>query len=286
MSAVSARRARLQSALKLALFQRLRRRPGLFDLAKRLARRLGHHHAEHDILTAYARTQGAVHVLQVGAHDGLSNDPVREFLVSRRDWRGTLVEPVPRLVAQLRQSYRDHPNVRVVEGALARTSGPATLHTFREDALSQLPYYADQLASLDRAHLQKHFPDRADLDALIEAVTVDAWSPSDFLAHFALGRVDVLVIDVEGRERDILETFPFATHPPTSCSSSPSTSLAPIALRSTPSSGRTDTRSTSASWTRSRWPARSTGPRCVGEFPPPGTRRVVGRAPRSAGRRA
>jgi hypothetical protein len=159
VSAVSARRARLQSALKIALFQRLRRRPGLFDLAKRLARRLGHRHAEHDILTAYARTQGAVHVLQVGAHDGLSNDPVREFLVSRRDWRGTLVEPVPRLVAQLRQSYRDHPNVRIVQGALARTSGPTTLHTFTEHALSQLPYYADQLASLDRAHLQKHLED-------------------------------------------------------------------------------------------------------------------------------
>jgi FkbM family methyltransferase len=214
VSAVSARRARLQSALKIALFQRLRRRPGLFDLAKRLARRLGHRHAEHDILTAYARTQGAVHVLQVGAHDGLSNDPVREFLVSRRDWRGTLVEPVPRLVAQLRQSYRDHPNVRIVQGALARTSGPTTLHTFTEHALSQLPYYADQLASLDRAHLQKHFPDRADLDALIEAVTVDAWSPSDFLARFALGRVDVLVIDVEGRDREVLEAFPFAQNHP------------------------------------------------------------------------
>lgn len=68
-----------------------------------------------DIYLRYLQQIGVsykdVTVVQIGAADGRSFDPLHGAITEFK-WRGLLVEPLPDLYAALRETYRDHPQLR------------------------------------------------------------------------------------------------------------------------------------------------------------------------------
>ena len=54
-----------------------------------------------------------LNAIQVGSNDGLSNDPLRKFIVNN-DWNAVLIEPVPNLFNRLVNLYSDNPKVTVL----------------------------------------------------------------------------------------------------------------------------------------------------------------------------
>ena len=95
----------------------------------------------------------ALTFLQVGAFDGVSNDPLRKYIAAHR-WNGVCVEPQPAYAEALRRLYRDAADrIVVVEAAVSAAAGEATMYALAGGAL---PNWAAQLASLDRATVLKH----------------------------------------------------------------------------------------------------------------------------------
>lgn len=62
-------------------------------------------------------------IVQIGANDGLQNDPLRQLIAGREDLAVTLVEPVPFYFDSLQRLYKDQPNVRLVQAAAGEANG-------------------------------------------------------------------------------------------------------------------------------------------------------------------
>ncbi len=54
----------------------------------------------HFFLSLLARKYKDLHFIQIGANDGVTNDPIHD-LVKSYHWKGVLVEPLPRGVIQI-----------------------------------------------------------------------------------------------------------------------------------------------------------------------------------------
>src|SRR5438046_1263614 len=86
----------------------LRKNPLAYDATKKVMRAIqtvaGGLPTEYRFFRAISKFMPELTFIQVGASDGMMNDPIREFVVSGR-WRGLLVEPVPHSYKQLVHNY-------------------------------------------------------------------------------------------------------------------------------------------------------------------------------------
>lgn len=146
-----------------------------------------------------ARTPGPWTLLQVGAYDGETNDPVVHLL--RGGWRGVLVEPQPDAAARLRRLHAERPHVQVFEVALDARDGTRPLWSIAGDGPDWLP----QLASFSREHLTKHLPYSP--AASIRCSTVETWTFDTLLARAGDPHVDLLQLDAEGWDWELLQRF-------------------------------------------------------------------------------
>lgn len=200
---------------------RLKSFPRVFDFAKRLRRLLGVRQDKlYLALNAYASNRpGDITFIQIGANDGLHNDPVREFALSGR-WSGLMVEPLPgafrRLI--LNYSYRKDLRVSFINCAVSDGSGrPLELFTFEDAFLASLPIRRQlslqRKASVSRDHLM-HFVKPGEASFIVKKV-VPTLSFADLLTQLpAANDLNVVVIDVEGHERSIIMSMDFARDRP------------------------------------------------------------------------
>jgi FkbM family methyltransferase len=191
-----------------------RARPALYDFARQARLRLlgpnsqiGRH------LDRYARANfGNFTFLQIGASDGLRNDPVRDFVVRDR-WSGVFVEPLPDVFPLLEKNYARiavRGNLRFVNAAVSSRSASLPFYTFSKPFLSGKPLeerlHLLRKASFDRAQVMA-FAGRGENIAVIE---VPCLGIRDLLArHFPEGRLSLLALDVEGHEHEILSEIDF-----------------------------------------------------------------------------
>lgn len=195
--------------IKKNIFLAIRKYPLIFDVLKRASRLIGNKSEEYDLLCEYGSFRATSIILQIGANDGISNDPVREFFIKNRSWRGFLIEPIPHLFKKLKANYRGYKNISFYQCAVSDQTGNAVIYSFKKSELFKLPFYADQIASFDKYHLLRHFPKLTNADLLIEELIVPAYTINDFIRKNRISVLDVLIIDVEGYEKKLLEDFPF-----------------------------------------------------------------------------
>ena len=143
--------------------------------------------------------------VQIGAFDGIANDPLRPF-IAKGGWRGVMLEPQPERVRQLRELYRDDASVLVIAAALDGERGQRPLYTVDAQGL---PAWVAQIASFDRAHVEKHEELVPGIAANVRELTVDCITFDDVLEKLPPGRLDLLQIDAEGADGYLLSLFPF-----------------------------------------------------------------------------
>lgn len=144
--------------------------------------------------------------IQVGAYDGVSTDPLYRY-IGRCGWQGVMLEPQPGPARALRELYRDHPGIVVLEAALDRARGSRSLYVVESD---EIPKWAGGMASFDKAHILKHDYLIPGIASLVREIAVDCITFDDVLAKLPGDRLDILQIDAEGADADILALFPFA----------------------------------------------------------------------------
>ena len=161
-----------------------------------------------------------VFFVQVGANCGanvrrcaLGGDPIYEYATQCTGWRGVSIEPVLHTFGELQANYAAHPNVLTLRAAVAESDGVG-----RVPRLSRLGKSSEKVSlsgwqsrrDRDGDHRGGQSDGNAS-EAPWEAVPV--LSLQQLWAHLRPPKVDVLVVDAEGREPSILGTSVGLPHP-------------------------------------------------------------------------
>lgn len=197
----------------------LRNHPRLYDFCKRLDPRRD---PASDFFRGYSRRHaGAVTFVQVGANDGLSNDPIRQYVV-RHGWRGLFVEPLPGAFEVLKRNYAhvDPRRLTFVNAAISEADAPSIpFWTLTDEFLASVPASARlsylQKSSFSREHLLRtvSLPDPP--EAFIRAIDVPCMTLNELLRrHWHGPAIQLLVIDAEGHEWAILSALDFSQWSP------------------------------------------------------------------------
>ena len=152
-------------------------------------------------------------ILQVGAFDGVSNDPVHELIRSFHHVRAVLLEPQPAPHAALQRLWQHEARVVPLRMALAAECGERPLFVVA-DSHAHLHPFSGQVASFSRGHVEtacRRYMWRPSADAVtsVPVATID-WRT--LVAHH--GPFDLVVIDAEGFDGEIVHLIDLSEHVP------------------------------------------------------------------------
>ena len=192
-------------------------KPRVYDIAIRIRRATGMKSPSYDCLNNFSKAHDRnVSFIQIGANDGLRNDPIREFVIRDR-WAGILVEPLPYVFDQLKDNYRrlKGSHLVFVNAAISTSnSDEISFWTFDETFLATLSleermYYLRK-ASCNVENLKTFFKSSYDFEQAVKKIRVPCLTLSYLVEkYWTRGKVDLLVIDAEGHESSIIPSIDF-----------------------------------------------------------------------------
>jgi FkbM family methyltransferase len=207
-----------------ALKDWVRENPSLYDMLWRFKRSLSSDPtAAYKFLDPLSRAnRGNFYFIQIGANDGLRNDPIREFVV-RDKWEGVFVEPLPYVFDLLKYNYAylKDSNFKFVNAAIS-TSGEQELrfYTYDEAFLESYPVELRlkylRKSSFDRDHLIRFLNTetangtKKSTENAVKEISVPCLTMSSLAENYCAGRsVDLLVTDAEGHDDKIIRSIDF-----------------------------------------------------------------------------
>jgi len=173
-------------------------------------------------LTGLLVREGKVGVLQCGANDGVTVDPIRRFLVRhQQNVSAVLVEPLPDVFEVLTANYSEHAHVTCLNMALG-PAGDMTLYRIRAQYTDLYQgIIASGITSFDRDFVRRKSMlltgiDDIPLDQRIEEVAVKAVTASDLIEQHSskIGRKPFVQIDAEGFDDQVIYSVNFDKHRP------------------------------------------------------------------------
>jgi len=165
----------------------------------------------------FSRHMGKIKVVQIGANDGINNDPVHKF-IKRDGWEGVLLEPQKYVFDKFLQPlYRKTGGIITVNAALDKTDGYKSVYKISVSNSR----WATGLTSFNREVLEKalnsgYIENQAkkeglkippDPSELITEEKVECISPETLISRYNLDRIDWLQIDTEGYDYEIIKMF-------------------------------------------------------------------------------
>jgi FkbM family methyltransferase len=140
--------------------------------------------------------------LQIGAHDGLSYDPIHAY-VRQYHWKGLLVEPQPAIFAKLQENYAEEKQLLFENSAIAPGDGVLELHCFEN---ANADDHASMLTSTRKHYLSLNGDGHS---GAVKTITVPALSLESLLTKHKIERVNLLQIDTEGFDFEIIKMIDF-----------------------------------------------------------------------------
>jgi FkbM family methyltransferase len=139
----------------------------VFDLAVKLRMAKGH----------------GFRFVQVGANDGVSDDPLRPFILAY-GWTGVLLEPQPGPYAKLVENCKSISGLELLNVALAEVDGTVTMYTADGD---------ECLGGIDDRSVKRRRGAKA-----VKKIEVPAITAKTLLERCDVTEVDLLQVDAEG----------------------------------------------------------------------------------------
>lgn len=157
-------------------------------------------------------------VLQVGAMDGKSFDPVYETIQSH-NWHALLVEPIPDIFEKLKKNYEGSTGILFENCAITNKDGhtnmfrmpPSFIEEGREAWAGTSSLFKDRNILSGNSLSEQ---DKKTVGAAMVKERVRTLTMRSLLAKHSVKRVDVLQIDVEGADWHVLKQFPFDQYTP------------------------------------------------------------------------
>jgi FkbM family methyltransferase len=163
------------------------------------------------LASSIERRKGRFEVLQIGANDGVENDPIHQNVL-RRGWYLCAVEPMPGPFMRLQANYRNMRTVTCLQCAVGHADGETTLYTLASPRAASVD---DHLSSFSIDVLRKHWRSIPDLEQRITTRTVKCLTFHSVVRQSSLQKIDMLQIDTEGYDYEIIKmAFSSGIFPP------------------------------------------------------------------------
>jgi FkbM family methyltransferase len=158
------------------------------------------------VAEAARRSRSPFTFVQVGSHDGRTDDPLFET-VTARAVRGILIEPMPELFERLKTTYTGRRDLTFVKAAVAEDENARDLYW--ASPMPGDPVWVDQLGSFSRDIVLSHAEWLPGLADRIRRARVECRTLPSLIEEHRLSRIDLLHIDAEGSDFAILTTVDF-----------------------------------------------------------------------------
>ncbi|MEM7268467.1 MAG: FkbM family methyltransferase [Pseudomonadota bacterium] len=168
------------------------------------------------VLELLERTSGleGPKYVQIGANDGVTADPIYPYARTGR-WRGLLIEPAPLYYERLKQLYAANPKISTLNLGISDEPGEMELHYLAPQFEDKFPQWARGCASLQRETALASlttipiFEDHMVISTRVRLERLDHVG-----AEHTVFDADLMLVDVEGHERKVFESFDFALFRP------------------------------------------------------------------------
>jgi len=143
------------------------------------------------------------YLVQIGANDGITNDPVRNIIM---DFKvpSILIEPQPAIFKILARNYEDVSNVECVNAAIDEESSTKKLF-YIDPSVDYYPKWAIGIASFNKETLLKHKRVLKDLENNVRSAEVPTVRFDQLLKDRNVSKVFILQVDTEGYDFIILK---------------------------------------------------------------------------------
>lgn len=160
---------------------------------------------------------GNIFVIQVGANDGINNDPIHKF-IKRDNWSGILIEPQKAIFEKyLKNLYSKHSNIITLCKAIGSSDATSTLYKIGWCDMR----WASGLSSFKKENIQNAYDNGfvkkvsekynlsipEDRSTHIVSEQVDKLHPSTLISKYNVKNIDLLQIDVEGFDYEVIKLF-------------------------------------------------------------------------------
>lgn len=160
-----------------------------------------------------------INIIQIGANDGFTNDPIHEFIESHANVSGVFIEPLPDVFERLCETYKNKPEFHFINAAVASVSRQGKSLQLWRIKPEYDEYYkgimASGITSANREYVLKKAAQNlpanfGDPKLLIESIDPDTVELNDIARHyFKDQQVDLLQVDTEGMDDEIILSIDF-----------------------------------------------------------------------------
>ncbi len=145
-------------------------------------------------------------IVQIGACDGVFDDPIHSFMVNNHQRISALVvEPLPDYFRELEAVYSSFPNIVPVNCAIHNTETTMTMYRVCTDHCEELPEFTKGISSFDPDH---HKKSGIDSKYIVEE-KVACLSFEKLLGSHQFEEFHFLQIDTEGYDAEIILNIDF-----------------------------------------------------------------------------
>jgi len=171
-----------------------------------------------DFLSQYSKSKpGNFTVVQIGANDGITHDPIHKF-IKRDDWKGVLLEPQPDVFHEfLKKIYAKNKGIRPLCAAIGEKDGTQPIYKVGFSTMR----WATGLASFSKEKIEQAFEDGivasnckrfgieipTDQSQWISQEEVQVIAPATLIQTYNLQHIDLLQIDAEGYDLEVIRIF-------------------------------------------------------------------------------
>lgn len=168
-------------------------------------------------LDIYSRQNKPLFIVQIGANDGISHDPVHKY-IKRDNCEGVLLEPQKDVFDRfLTHLYHKNKGIRLVNAALGYADGVSTLYKISFSNAR----WATGLATFNRSVLEKAFHSGhvakqaqkenikvpASINEGIAEEKIEVISSKTLIQRYGIKKIDLLQVDTEGFDFEIIKMF-------------------------------------------------------------------------------
>ncbi len=171
-----------------------------------------------DFLSRYSLSKkGDFTVVQIGANDGITHDPIHKF-IKRDGWNGVLLEPQPEVYHRfLKKIYAKNKGISPLCAAIGEKDGTQDIYKIGFSDMR----WATGLTSFSREKIEKAFEDGIvaancskfgiaipkDKDRWISKEEVEVIAPRTLMKRYDIRKIDLLQIDAEGYDLEVIRIF-------------------------------------------------------------------------------
>ena len=171
-----------------------------------------------DFLSQYSKSKpGNFTVVQIGANDGITHDPIHKF-IKRDEWKGVLLEPQPDVYHEfLTKIYAKNKGIHPLCAAIGEKDGTQPIYKVGFSSMR----WATGLASFSKEKIEQAFKDGivasncrrfgieipTDQSQWISHEDVQVIAPATLIQTYNLQHIDLLQIDAEGYDLEVIRIF-------------------------------------------------------------------------------